>query len=250
MDDDSPIRLVIRAMAGRWVVWQARQRTDERWIVADGDDSHTFHVFHRAMNSFGLDAQVIDKPFPNMRLLHTNERFAPRFFPPRSLSSIHVHLPWPARASRPPRAALVNPLFLSDASDALEPMGELHVVTDDETVVQEICGALTRSKLFSPSRPFPFHEVGVPRGYPSERLLQADIASCSGATSSVGSLSAGLATSGSRALFYTRWQRRPPLLPNFRFKSGQGYSEAVQGRLTRRDAEDLLLIPPPPGLKR
>ncbi|CAE8599990.1 unnamed protein product, partial [Polarella glacialis] len=120
VENDIPRRLVLGALGGRWAIWQAGHRQQERWFVADGDDSRVFNSFIRAMNFYGLDPQEPESSFPNLRILHTHERSAPRFFPPGVLRSVHVHMPWPARASKPIRAALITPSLIADAYSALE----------------------------------------------------------------------------------------------------------------------------------
>lgn len=209
-----PTRLVLRAHGGRWAVRQARRWEQENWVVAESDDSQLFNAFLRAMNAFSLEAEDPDRSFPNLRFVHTNERLAPKFFAVASLRSVHVHLPWPARRTRPPRAPLVTGKFVADVNDVLEEHGEVHVVTDDERVAQEACAALTRSKRFAPCLAFPFHEAGVPSSYPAGDLLRSDIAEGSEGAAA------------HRPLFYTRWEKRPPDLPNFRFRGGRGYGEA------------------------
>jgi len=133
-----PLRLVLRALAGHWAVWQARQNAQDRWVVADGDDGNFFNAYCRAMNCFHIDPDEPTNNFPNLRLLHVIERHAPKFFKPQTLNSIHVHLPWSERVTRPRRQALVTPQFISDACDALHVHGELHIVADDEAVVEQV----------------------------------------------------------------------------------------------------------------
>ncbi|CAK0870059.1 unnamed protein product [Prorocentrum cordatum] len=139
----------------------------------------------------------------------------PEAFRPRhQATEVRAHLPWPARDTRPKRDALVTLAFASDACDALEESGELHVVADSEAVVEEACGTLTRSRLFAPCLAFPFHQAGVPAAYPRGDLLCAD---------------AALSTDGrsDRQLFYSRWEKRAASLPNFRFRGGRGRNEAA-----------------------
>jgi len=162
-----------------------------------------------------------DVSFPNMRFLYTNERIAPKLLEAGSVHSVHVHLPWAARATRPQRDALVNGRFVSNASDAMAIHGELHIVTDSEAVAEEACGVLTRSRLFAPCLAFPFHEAGVPSSYPAAELLHADI-------------DEALGCKAQQPMFYTRWEKRQPHLPNFRFQGGKGYADAAQGLLTGR----------------
>lgn len=212
-EEERPLRLVLRAHGGRWAVRQARRWQQENWVVVESDDSYLFNSFLRAMNAFGLEPVDPDRSFPNLRFVHTNERLAPKFFAVRSLRSVHVHLPWAARTTRPPRAALITPKFVADVNDALEEQGELHIVADDEGVAQEACAVLTRSKRFAPCLAFPFHEANVPAAYPAGDLLSSDVAE-----NREGALA--------QQFFYTRWEKRPPDLPNFRFQGGRGYGEA------------------------
>ncbi|CAE8601706.1 unnamed protein product, partial [Polarella glacialis] len=53
VENDIPRRLVLGALGGRWAIWQAGHRQQERWFVADGDDSRVFNSFIRAMNFYG-----------------------------------------------------------------------------------------------------------------------------------------------------------------------------------------------------
>merc|ERR1712232_894616 len=143
-----------------------------------------------------------------------------RFFARASLHSVHVHLPWPARDTRPKRAALVTTQFVSDVSAALRDGGELHIVFDNESVAEETCGTLTRSRIFAPCLNFPFHVEGLPTSYPAGELLPADVAEAKGGRKT--STSANTSNKESKhlgsSLFYTRWEKRPPRLPNFRFQ--------------------------------
>jgi len=219
--DAPPLRLVLGALGGRWVLRQASAWPHERWVLAEGDDARCFRAFCRAMSSFGLEVDHPDVSFPNMRFLYTNERIAPKLLEAGSVHSVHVHLPWAARATRPQRDALVNGRFVSNASDAMAIHGELHIVTDSEAVAEEACGVLTRSRLFAPCLAFPFHEAGVPSSYPAAELLHADI-------------DEALGCKAKQPMFYTRWEKRQPHLPNFRFRGGKGYADAAQGLLTGR----------------
>ncbi|CAE7740540.1 GIP [Symbiodinium sp. CCMP2592] len=206
-DRKVPCRLVIRALAGRWILWKAMQQRQESWILADGDDSHLFNAFLGAMDFYNFDALEPEGSFPNLRLLYAHARTSMDFFPPFSLRSIHVHLPWAERTSKPKRAALISPKFIVDASNVLEARGEFHIVADDEELMQQACACLTKSRLFGPSLPFPFHVEGLPASYPGEDRLRADQQIVTGRKSS-------------SPLFYSAWEKRPPQHPNFRFKGG------------------------------
>ncbi|CAJ1365812.1 unnamed protein product [Effrenium voratum] len=64
--DQLPCRLVLNALGGRWITMKTKQQGQERWIVADGDDSHLFRAFLNAMDLYGLDADP-EHCFPNLR---------------------------------------------------------------------------------------------------------------------------------------------------------------------------------------
>ena len=117
----------------------------------------------------------------SLRLLYAHPRSASAFFPKHSLRSVHIHLPWAQRDSVPRRAAMVNLKLLLDLCSILEPRGELHIVTDNELLLQEACATLTKSKLFSPHFGFPFH-LRLPKSYGTDHLL-ADRAIVTGALS-------------------------------------------------------------------
>ncbi|CAK9117069.1 unnamed protein product [Durusdinium trenchii] len=207
-DPKVPTRLVLRALGGRWVSWKAMQRRQERWVIADSNDGHLFNAFVRAMDFYGIDAKDPESSFPNIRLLYAHARSALAFFPKQSLRSLHIHFPWAQRSSAPRRAAMVNLQLLLDACSILEPRGELHIVADKEELIQEACAMLTKSQLFTPSFGFPFHVEGLPKSYPGKDHLLADRTIVTGQSSK------------DAALFYTSWEKKPPELPNFRFRGG------------------------------
>lgn len=207
-DPKVPIRLVLRSLGGRWITWKAAQGREERWVVADGNDGHLFHSFVRAMNFYGIDAQDPENSFPNLRLLYAHARAALAFFPKHSLRSVHLHLPWAVRTQRPQREAMVNLKLLLDACSVLEHRGELHIVTDSEELMQQACAVVMKSKLFASSFAFPFHMEGLPKSYPGTDHLLADRAIVTGEASS------------QVVLFYSRWEKKPPQSPNFRFQGG------------------------------
>ncbi|CAK9117067.1 unnamed protein product [Durusdinium trenchii] len=190
-DPKVPTRLVLRALGGRWVSWKAMQRRQERWVIADSNDGHLFNAFVRAMDFYGIDAKDPESSFPNIRLLYAHARSALAFFPKQSLRSLHIHFPWAQRSSAPRRAAMVN----------LQ-------VADKEELIQEACAMLTKSQLFTPSFGFPFHVEGLPKSYPGKDHLLADRTIVTGQSSK------------DAALFYTSWEKKPPELPNFRFRGG------------------------------
>lgn len=204
----SPVRLVLGAMAGRWVMRQALTFPNENWVVAEGDEARFFLTFHRAMNSFGFDAEEPRLPFPNLRLVFTNERFAPSFVPQKMVHSVHVHMPWPERTSRPERKALINAAAVQCIAEAMEEQGELHIVADDDSIIGEACGTLAATKLFMPCLGFPYYCPGVPLAYTGGRLLEADLAST---RREEGAAKAPI------SLFYSKWEKRPPMYPNWRF---------------------------------
>lgn len=211
------LRLVVRALAGRWVVSQARQRPDEQFVVVDGNDAHIFRLFFRAVVAFGIEAEEPTESFPNLRLLYANERTAATYLEPGSVRSVHVHLPWLLRETRPRREALITARFLAGMSDLLEESGELHIITDDEAIAKEASSVLTQSRIFAPCLGFPFHESDLPLSYPAGDSLRADIAE-------------SLEEAGAkRPLLYMRWEKRLPRLPNFRFRQGRGYGAMVIG---------------------
>lgn len=212
--DSARVHLVIGALGGRWAVWQARQHPDEHFVVADSDDGRIFNAFQLAMNTFGLDAEDPGDCFPNLRLLHVNDRLAPNFFAPHGLGSVHIHMPLAPRATRPARQALITPKFIADLSDALRFGGRVHIVTHHRDLAEDACGAFMGSRLFDPGLPFPFHSQGVPGEYPGGALIPSDAAQSR--EEPVGQL------------YYSRWQKQQPRFPNFRFKSGRGYAASLQ----------------------
>lgn len=209
------MHLVLGALSGRWAVWQARKRQQEHWVVVDGDDVRFFQAFVRAMVAFRLEADEPDLQFPNLRLVYANERHGPRLFDPGVLRSIHVHLPLPARTTRPQRAPLVTPTFATDAANALSHLGELHLVTDDEAMMSEACGVLTGSRLFAPCSAFPFHEEKLPDTYPARSLLEREAATQG--KREVAANQQASANQRAGMLYHSRWEKKPQHLPNFRF---------------------------------
>eukprot|EP00927_Polykrikos_kofoidii_P043550 TRINITY_DN37622_c0_g1_i1.p1 TRINITY_DN37622_c0_g1~~TRINITY_DN37622_c0_g1_i1.p1 ORF type:complete len:322 (-),score=44.88 TRINITY_DN37622_c0_g1_i1:125-1090(-) len=224
-----PLHLVLGALSGQWAVEQAKRRELSNWVIVESDESRLFQAFYRAINGFGVDPDEPLEGFPNLRLLLANERLSAGFFPAAAFRSVHIHLPYPERTSKPKREALFNQRFVSDIADSMEIHGEIHIVTDNEAVVEQACGLLTKSRIFSPMLSFPFHVAGVPAAYSTRELLEVDI-------SKMKAMLAGRVQSPDDRrprLFYTRWEKKPPHLPNFRFKAGKGYGAVVQGLLDR-----------------
>ena len=115
--------------------------------------------------------------------------------------------------------------FISDISYTIQEQGELHFITDDSRAAEEICAALAGSKLFAPCLAFPFFDTGVPGSYPSGDVLVTDIAE-----TREGGHDARRAT-----LFYSRWEKRAPKLPNFRFQQGKGDFDRLCWRPSKRN---------------
>mmetsp|Transcript_10195 Transcript_10195/g.22418 ORF Transcript_10195/g.22418 Transcript_10195/m.22418 type:complete len:339 (+) Transcript_10195:142-1158(+) len=219
----APTHLVLGSLGGRWAIRQARSRPDERWIVADSDDTRVFRAFVRAMRAFfGVNVLEPESPFPNLRLLLANEREVASFVQVGSLHAVHIHFPAPARATRPVRADLITQAFVSKIGDAMMERADLHIVSEDESIVREANGMLTKSRLFAPCLAFPFHEESVPSNYPGLDLIKA------------GAAESGRST---EPLYYARWEKQCPQLPNFRFQGGKGYSDAAQGLLAQQVPE-------------
>lgn len=213
------LHLVLGALGGRWAVGQARRKPQEQWVVVDSNDHNIFQAYFKAMVTFGLEAEEPDLQFPNLRLLFTNERHGPRFFDGGTLHNIYVHLPRPARETRPEREPLVTPTFLSDACRALAVQGEMHLVTDNEDLMSQACAVLTSSRLFAPCVAFPFHEEGLPETYPARTLLEREAAfEASQAKNAAAKTSTTTASPLGGKLYYSRWEKKPEQLPNFRFR--------------------------------
>jgi len=124
--------------------------------------------------------------------------------------------------------ALVTPKFATDANDVLDTHGELHVVTDVKEVMEEACGVLTASRRFMPCFAFPFFEACVPGTYPLSDLI------CSDAKETDQHVAIA-------KYYYTRWEKKEPDLPNFRFKRGRGYASAA----VPQEAFDVFVSRPP-----
>lgn len=212
--------LILGTLGGRWAVSQAKSHEQDQWIAVDSDDSRVFHTFLRSAKAFGGfdDPSAPDRSFPNLRLFCANERFAPKFLAASSCRSVHIHLPHSGRETRPARLPLITQEFVSDVSDILEEDGEVHIVADENEIIQSACGVLTQSRLFQARFPFPFHQEGVPAAYPAVDLLHT------GASESREDRRSG-------PLRYTCWQKSVPRLPNARFNGGKGYGQAAQNLL-------------------
>lgn len=131
--NSNPVHVEFCSGNGMWIFEQAKERPDVNFIAVEMDFERVRKIYAKCRNA-GLSNILV--------VSGKAEPFIKWYVPKGSISTAYVNFPDPWPKDRHAKHRIIKAPFIEDVCTALEPCGQLHLVTDDPPYAQEMQSVL------------------------------------------------------------------------------------------------------------